>query len=66
MKSNHEKAFRSAYPKATIEGFRTHGGEHCFVVRKTAKSTPISGAGSTRIAAWREAASSIALAKIQQ
>lgn len=56
MKSNHEKAFRTAYPQAIIESHKTHGGERYYVVRRTAKAQLTSGSGSTRISAWRDAA----------
>lgn len=56
MRSNHEKAFRTAYPQAIIESHKTHGGERYYVVRRTAKAQLTSGSGSTRISAWRDAA----------
>jgi hypothetical protein len=55
MKSNHEKAFRAAYPQAVIESHKTHGGERYYLVRKTRRAGMYSGSGSTRIAAWRDA-----------
>lgn len=61
MKSKHEEAFRAVYPRATIESHKTNGpgGKRSYLVRIFRSAAMPFGEGSTKAAAWRDAASKL-------
>lgn len=57
--TKHEATFRAVYPRATIEGQTTNGGERYYLVRRAHDASMWMGSGSTKAAAWRDAASKL-------
>lgn len=61
MKTRHEAAVRALYPNATIESQRQNGpaGKRYYLVRISSSASMPFGEGSTKAAAWRNAASQL-------
>lgn len=59
--TNHEKAFRKAHPRATIESQITNGGKRYYLVRCSMRNVMYAGSGDTRSKAWKDAASKLEL-----
>lgn len=57
--TKHEQLFRAVHPKASIEKQVTNGGKRYYLVRRGRSAGMYSGSGTTKLAAWRDAASKL-------